>query len=168
MVLWVDKHRPNRIDGLDFHDDLSNRLGALAQNADSMPHLLFHGPSGAGKRTRISCLLREIYGPGASKLKVESKIFKHDTKSIEINLISSNYHIELSPGDAGNSDCFVVQDVIKEIAQTHTLGGNTQKAFKIVVLNETDQLTKNAQQALRRTMEKYVSTYVCFWCKRIL
>ena len=96
-----------------------------------MPHLLFHGPAGAGKRTRIMALLREIYGSAVSKLKVESKVFKHDSKVVECSIVSSKYHLEFTPGDVGNNDTFVVQDLIKEVAQTHTLGASSnERSFK--------------------------------------
>lgn len=164
MVLWVDQHRPPTLQDLSCHLDLSSRLIDMAENADDLPHLLLHGPSGAGKRTRILALLREIYGPSALKLRIDTKTFKHGTRTIDVNIVSSNYHLELSPGDAGIYDTFVVQDIIKEMAQTQSLGAvKNAKKFKILVLNETDKLTKNAQQALRRTMEKYVST-----CRLIL
>ena len=64
----------------------------------------------------------------------------------------------MNPGDAGIYDRFVVGEVIKEIAQNHPLhctGG--KNSFKVVVLNEVDKLSKQAQAGLRRTMEKYTS-----------
>jgi replication factor C subunit 3/5 len=100
--------------------------------------------------------------------------------------VASNYHIEMSPGDAGSYDRYVVQEVIKEIAGstslTATIGGDRSSAgaassqkegeesstrkkpgFKVVLLMGVDNLTKQAQAALRRTMEKYTSS-----CRLIL
>lgn len=62
------------------------------------PHLLVYGPSGAGKKTRIMCLLRELYGSGVEKLRIEQHNFTTPSnKKIEISTISSNYHIEVNP-----------------------------------------------------------------------
>lgn len=78
--------------------------------------------------------------------------------------MSSNYHVELTPSDSGFQDRLVVQEVIKEIASSSPLETvQDQKGFKIVVLNEVDDLSKDAQHALRRTMEKYMNT-----CRLIL
>jgi len=52
------------------------------------------------------------------------------SRNIEITTIGSNYHIEMNPSDVGLSDRLVIQEVIKEIAQTHTLDPSTQKNFK--------------------------------------
>jgi replication factor C subunit 3/5 len=174
-MLWVDKHRPSRLDDLSYHTDISERLRALAANSESMPHLFVYGPSGAGKRTRINALLRELYGPGAEKLKLDKRTFTTPTKrTVDINMICSNYHIELSPGDAGLNDRFVVQDVIKEIASNKNIvnavsgdgkAGSTKPAeFKTVVLVEVDRMSRQAQAALRRTMEKYASTCRIILC----
>ncbi|GAB6021536.1 Subunit of heteropentameric Replication factor C (RF-C), variant 2 [Chamberlinius hualienensis] len=163
MSLWVDKYRPNSLAKLDYHKNQADHLKALVDSGD-FPHLLIYGPSGAGKKTRIMCLLRELYGPGVERLKISHQTFTTPSnKKVEIATNSSNYHIEVNPSDAGFYDRVVIQELIKGMAQTHQLETSTQKEFKVVVLNEVDRLTKDAQHALRRTMEKYVAT-----CRLIL
>jgi len=158
-MLWVDKHRPRTMDQLDYHMELSQSLKAMVNRGD-FPHILFYGPSGAGKKTRVLALLRDIYGPAVEKVKVEHKQFKVGSTTVEIPILSSAHHLELNPGDAGNRDRDVVQELIKEIAASAPLptssSGDTSdwKPFKVVVLNEVDNLSKEAQHALRRTMEK--------------
>jgi replication factor C subunit 3/5 len=163
-----------------------------------LPHLLFCGPPGAGKKTRIMALLRAVFGPGAQRvslisqssmssarcatrvhpdppnpivpptlvlqLRLEHKTFEvgASNKKIDITTIASNYHIEINPGEAGYYDREVVTNVIKEMAQYHPLEAS-QKSFKVLLLLEVDRLSKNAQAALRRTMEKYSAT-----CRLIL
>lgn len=168
-MLWVDKHRPSKLEQLSYDETTTERLRALASSPGGMPHLFFYGPPGAGKKTRIMALLREIFGPGAERLRLDKRTFTTPTrKTIEINMISSNYHIEISPGDAGLQDRYVVQDVIKEMAATKSLTaisseGSKKPEYKVVVLVEVDRLSRQAQAALRRTMEKYAST-----CRLIL
>lgn len=134
MSLWVDKHRPNTLSKLTLHQDVTTKLTALARS-EELPHLLFYGPPGAGKKTRVMCLLREIFGPGAERVKLEHRSFKTTSKTIEISTLGSNYHIECNPSDAGNQDRFVIQEVIKEIASHGTLQSGTSGArgFKIGV-----------------------------------
>ena len=163
-MLLADKTRPKSLEKLDFHDDITRRLANLASRPD-MPHLLFYGPPGGGfidhflhfghhfwcrifhlnfpefsvgKKTRIMCLLRAIYGSGVERLKLETKSFKTPSnKTIEISMMGSNYHLgfcfcfihfffiyltyiyillECCPSDAKNNDVLVIQEVIKEIA----------------------------------------------------
>mmetsp|Transcript_31601 Transcript_31601/g.61907 ORF Transcript_31601/g.61907 Transcript_31601/m.61907 type:complete len:354 (+) Transcript_31601:33-1094(+) len=165
MVLWVDEYRPTSLGKLELHPKVSKRLKTLVASGD-IPHLLFYGPSGGGKRTRIRAVLRELYGSGVEKLKICNKIFTvgSSKRKVEIATLQSNYHIEMCPADAGVSDTHVITEVIKEIAQTHTLDPTTQRAYKIVVLNEVDRLSQQAQNALRRTMEKYMMTCRIFMC----
>lgn len=97
MSLWVDKYRPATLDALHHHAAISTQLAELAA-ANDFPHLMFYGPSGAGKKTRIAAVLRQIYGPGAEKLKIEQKEFTTPSnKKLEVNIVSSNYHIEITP-----------------------------------------------------------------------
>uniref|UniRef100_A0A672ZPP0 Replication factor C subunit 3 n=1 Tax=Sphaeramia orbicularis TaxID=375764 RepID=A0A672ZPP0_9TELE len=163
MSLWVDKYRPNSLAKLDYHKEQATQLKNLVQCGD-FPHLLVYGPSGAGKKTRIMCLLRELYGAGVEKLRIEHQtIVAPSKKKIEINTIASNYHLEVNPSDAGNQDRVVIQELIKTVAQSQQIQSSTQREFKVVLLTEVDRLTKDAQHALRRTMEKYMAT-----CRLIL
>lgn len=177
MALWVDKHRPRELSKLDYHkvgtgdsiicpisiqfsflQEQAEHLRNLCQQGD-FPHLMFYGPSGAGKKTRIMCLLRELYGSGVERLRNETMTFTTPSnRKIEIMTVGSNYHLEVNPSDAGMYDRVVVIDLIKQVAQTHQIDPSGQREFKVIVLSEVDELTKDAQHALRRTMEKYVAT----------
>lgn len=85
----------------------------------------------AGKKTRILCLLRELYGNGVDKLRIEREEFETASKKrIEITTIASNYHIEINPCDAGIHDRIVIQEMIKHIAQTNQIDSGLQKSFK--------------------------------------
>lgn len=96
-MLYVDKHRPTSFQQLTYHPELTERLQGLSRVAD-VPHMLFYGPPGAGKRTRINCLLRELFGPGAQKVRVSQRVFLTPSKrKLDINIITSNHHIELTP-----------------------------------------------------------------------
>ncbi|GAA5952792.1 hypothetical protein JCM21900_005806 [Sporobolomyces salmonicolor] len=161
--LLVDKYRPRTLDDLDYHPELSSRLRALAKT--DFPHTLFYGPSGAGKKTRIMATLRELFGPGVEKLRIEQRTFLTPTKrKLDINIVQSNYHIELTPSDAGNYDRSVVQEVLKDIAQTQQVDLNAKKRFKVVIINEADGLSRDAQSALRRTMEKFTANLRVILC----
>eukprot|EP00037_Helgoeca_nana_P016551 m.155682 g.155682 ORF g.155682 m.155682 type:complete len:357 (+) comp23579_c0_seq1:33-1103(+) len=163
MALWVDKYRPIQLDKLDYHSDISSKLKHLAACGD-FPHLLFYGPSGAGKKTRIMCLLRELFGNGVTKMKIEHKTYKTPSdKKVEISTIASNFHIEVNPSDAGIHDYTIVREMLKEVAQSHVMDMGQHRGFKVVVISEADKLTKDAQHALRRIMEKYMSN-----CRYIL
>jgi replication factor C subunit 3/5 len=128
-----------------------------AQSGD-FPHLLVYGPSGAGKKTRIVATLKELYGPGVEKIKIDSRVFQTTSnRKLEFNVVASVYHLEITPSDVGNYDRVVIQDLLKEVAQTQQVDLSAKQRFKVVVINEADQLSRDAQAALRRTMEKYSS-----------
>jgi replication factor C subunit 3/5 len=160
MVLLVDKHRPQTFDKMTIHKDISQQLKGIVGGGD-FPHLLLYGPSGGGKKTRVMALLRQVYGAKVENMKLENKEIKVGSqlnKTITITTLSSQCHIEINPSDSGIYDRFVISNMLKEIAQSAPIDQSSEKHFKVVVLNEVDMLTREAQQALRRTMEKYVRT----------
>ncbi|XP_029847031.2 replication factor C subunit 3 [Ixodes scapularis] len=172
MGLWVDKHRPVSLAKLDYHKEQATYLKKLVQGGD-FPHLLVYGPSGAGKKTRIMCLLRELYGAGVERLRIEHQNFMTPSKKkVDIVTVASNYHIEVNPSDVGIYDRVVVQELLKTVAQSQQLEANAQRDFKVVLLAEVDKLTREAQHALRRTMEKYMAScrliLCCNSCSKVI
>jgi len=165
MALWLDKHRPKKLSKLDFHKKQAEHLEKLVKSGD-FPHLLVHGPPGAGKKTRIMALLREMYGNGVDRLRIEHQTYETPSKKkIDVSTIASNYHIEVNPSDAGIYDRVVIQELIKTTASAQQITTTTNdKEFKVVVITDVDHLTKDAQHALRRTMEKYMTTCRIILC----
>eukprot|EP00406_Dinophysis_acuminata_P054014 CAMPEP_0179295102 /NCGR_PEP_ID=MMETSP0797-20121207/44253_1 /TAXON_ID=47934 /ORGANISM="Dinophysis acuminata, Strain DAEP01" /LENGTH=352 /DNA_ID=CAMNT_0021004345 /DNA_START=50 /DNA_END=1108 /DNA_ORIENTATION=+ len=162
-MLWVDKHRPKTLDDMDYHKDLSSRLKRIAATGEQ-PHMLFTGPPGVGKSTRVQALLRELYGPGVDLIKVETRSVAPNpntpSNTVDIQVVVSNHHLALTPSDVGNKDRAVVMQLIKEVASHPPLG---RHSFKVVVIDEAGSLSNDAQAALRRTMERYMRT-----CRLIL
>ncbi|GJQ15297.1 hypothetical protein GpartN1_g7088.t1 [Galdieria partita] len=158
-LLWVDKYRPKTLETLDIHSEWTEKLTSLCEQRN-LPHLLFYGPSGAGKRTRIHAVLRQIFGSAIDKRKVEHRFLKvgEPPKEVELTTITSAHHIELCPADVGYNDRLVIQEIVKEIASSKPIElGSVHHGYKVVVLHDIDGVSKQAQQALRRTMEKYTS-----------
>ena len=125
---WIEKYRPHTLTDVIGQEEITKRLSAYAK-AKNMPHLLFSGPAGVGKTSSSVALAKELFGP-----------------SYERNFL------ELNASDSRGID--VVRGTIKDFARTLAFDSN----FKIIFLDESDALTADAQQALRRTMEKFTKT----------
>lgn len=133
---WVEKYRPRTLDQIVNQKGIINRLKQFIKDK-SMPHLIFAGPAGTGKTTSALAMVREIYG---------SKRTPNRT------------HLELNASDARGIN--VVRSFIKDFAKSKP---PMDIPFKILILDEADNMTSQAQQALRRTMEKYTAN-----CRMIL
>ncbi|CCF59519.1 hypothetical protein KAFR_0H01090 [Kazachstania africana CBS 2517] len=161
MSLWVDKYRPKSLKTLSHSSDLTELLTSLSEHPRDLPHLLLYGPNGSGKKTRCMALLESIFGPGVYRLKIDIRQFvTASNRKLELNVVSSPYHIEITPSDMGNNDRIVIQELLKEIAQMEQVDFENSKEglahrYKCVIINEANSLSRDAQAALRRTMEKY-------------
>jgi replication factor C subunit 3/5 len=81
---------------------------------------LFYGPSGSGKRTLTKCLLHELYKTeSVHRVVSEHKEFKTNSTTAECIVMSSNYHVEVTPSEAEMHDRIIVQKCIKEVASSH-------------------------------------------------
>ena len=128
--IWIDKYRPKNFKEIIGQESFIKRIKAFL-NSKNLPHLLFSGSPGCGKTTTALVIATELYGK---------------------NGLSGNF-LELNASDDRGID--VIRNQIKEFAKLKSLA---QIPYKVICLDEADSLTKDAQQALRRTMEKYSHT----------
>lgn len=129
LSIWTEKYRPDKFENVVGQEEIIKRVKNLT-NSLNLPHMLFAGPAGTGKSTLAIIVAKDL--------------FKEYWKE--------NY-LELNASDARGID--VIRQEVKNFARTKSLGS---VPFKIIFLDEADALTKEAQQALRRTMENYTST----------
>src|SRR5207249_4461498 len=127
--IWVEKYRPKSLDDVVGQEEIVERLKAYAKEGN-LPHLLVAGPAGTGKTTCAIALARDMFGENWRQ----------------------NYY-ELNSSDERGIE--TVRTKVKEIARLAPFGGTT---FKIIFLDEADNLTADAQAAMRRTMETYSKT----------
>lgn len=123
--IWTEKYRPDTLDEVIGQEEIVKRLEAFVDE-DSIPHLLFAGPAGTGKTTSAVAMAKDVYGDEWRQNFMETNA--SDERGID-----------------------VVREKIKDFARTRPVNAD----YKMIFLDEADALTSDAQQALRRTMEKY-------------
>ncbi|GFE55612.1 replication factor C subunit [Babesia ovis] len=156
-MLWIDKHCPKRLDELTSHRDVNELLAKLVDKSHGeLPHLLFYGPSGAGKKTRILATLRAVFGASIDKVKTEV-ISNVDTAN-EVVVCQSDHHIQIPCTELGNRDRVIVQDIIRNLSASPSASNYFVKgpSYRVFLLEDADALSLSAQAALRRTMETYI------------
>ncbi|KAJ3223759.1 hypothetical protein HK099_000715 [Clydaea vesicula] len=147
---WIEKYRPNSIEQVSSQEEIVAVL-KKALTSDNLPHMLFYGPPGTGKTSTILALAKELYGPELIKSRV----------------------LELNASDERGIS--VVREKIKNFAKTNVTIANKETKnsypcppYKIIILDEADSMTGDAQSALRRVMENYSKiTRFCLICNYI-
>ena len=125
-VMWVEKYRPTKLSDLINQKETVSSLKSLLKNQSEIPHLLFSGNAGVGKTTTALCLSREILGDRFN-----------------------DYVLELNASDERGIN--MVRERVKKFSRF--AGLDTEIPFKIIILDEADEMTSDAQTALRRIIE---------------
>ena len=125
-VMWVEKYRPQKISELVNQKEILGSINSMLKNQSEIPHLLFSGSAGVGKTSAALCLSKEILG-------------EH----------SKDYTLELNASDERGIN--MVRERVKKFSRF--AGLDTEIPFKIIILDEADEMTNDAQTALRRIIE---------------
>ena len=123
--MWVEKYRPTKLSEVVNQTEIIGSLGVLIKNPTDMPHLMFSGSAGVGKTTVALCIARQILGDYAK-----------------------NYTLELNASDERGIG--MVREKVKKFSR---FAGMDEVPFKIIILDEADEMTNDAQTALRRIIE---------------
>lgn len=141
VLPWVEKYRPRVLSDLISHDQIRNTLNKFLQRK-SLPNLLFYGSPGTGKTSTIIASAKELY---------------KNTYSYMV--------IELNASDERGIN--TIRNTVKVFAESQP-PIKSDVGFKLVILDEADNMTKDAQAALRRMMERFSNTTrFCLICNYV-
>lgn len=135
---WIEKYRPDNLSDIIGQDHVTKRLKIMVTKTKkgdrTASNLLFAGQQGIGKTTCALAYVKDLFG-----------------ENWGINFR------ELNASDERGIN--VVRNKIKEIARSHVIPDDKLgKVFNVIFLDEADELTPEAQNALKRTMERYATT----------
>ena len=137
---WVEKYRPVKLDQVAAQPEVIQSLKKVLETKN-LPHLIFFGPSGCGKTSTILALSKELFGEELYYDRV----------------------IELNASDERGIN--VIRDKIKTYAKKAINPKENVPPWKIIILDEADNMTQDSQFALRRIMEEYSKlTRFCIIC----
>jgi replication factor C subunit 3/5 len=146
LLPWSEKYRPNTINNIIYHEKIVKVIVNYME-LKKLPHLLFYGPPGTGKTSSIVAIAKHYYG--------------NDFQNMVLILNASEERgIE------------TVRNRIKQFVTTHGLAENdSTPPFKLIILDEIDAMTDDAQAILRKVVEKYVNNvrfcFICNYLKKI-
>ena len=145
---WVEKYRPYELNSIISHKEIINTLNNFIKN-NIIPHMIFYGPPGTGKTTTILACAKKIYGPNYKSMILEL----NGSDDRGINVVRE----QIKNFSATNSKIYnILQNENEYVNNTN---------IKLVILDEVDAMTYDAQFALRRVIELYTtSTRFCLIC----
>ncbi|KAI1005934.1 Replication factor C subunit 2 [Podosphaera aphanis] len=147
---WVEKYRPKSLDDVTAQEHTISVLQRTLQSSN-LPHMLFYGPPGTGKTSTVLALAKELYGPELYRTRV-LELNASDERGISIvrSKIKDFARMQLSQASASHRSLYPCPP------------------YKIIILDEADSMTQDAQSALRRTMETYSKiTRFCLICNYV-
>uniref|UniRef100_A0A915LYU9 UDP-glucuronic acid decarboxylase 1 n=1 Tax=Meloidogyne javanica TaxID=6303 RepID=A0A915LYU9_MELJA len=135
---WVEKYRPSSLSDLVSQEEIVNSISKMIAE-DRLPHLLFYGPPGTGKTTTILAAARKMFPLKGMKSRL-LELNASDERGIDV---VRNKIVSFASSQG-------LQDVF---SSTNT--SSAKRPIKLVILDEADAMTKDAQNALRRIIEKF-------------
>ena len=123
--MWVEKYRPQKLSEIVNQKEIIGSISALIDDPVDMPHLLFSGSAGVGKTTTALCITRQI-----------------------LQEYANDYTLELNASDERGIG--MVREKVKKFSM---FAGMAAVPFKVIILDEADEMTSDAQTALRRIIE---------------
>jgi len=146
----VEKYRPKKVDDVSHQTEVVDSLRKSIENK-SLPHLIFYGPPGTGKTSTILACARELFGADYRSRVME--LNASDERGIAVVRTKIKAFAQLAVSSKGESGSAAATDA---------------PPYKLIVLDEADSMTTDAQSALRRTMETYSRvTRFCIICNYI-
>ncbi|RLG07910.1 MAG: replication factor C small subunit [Thaumarchaeota archaeon] len=128
---WVEKYRPKTLDDIVNQEEVVSSLRNILKTK-AVPHMLFAGPPGVGKTATAHAFARDLFGD---------------------SYIEDGHFMEINASDERGIQ--TIREKVKMFARQIPMGGY---GFKILFLDESDQLTDDAQHAFRRVMEQFSTT----------
>jgi replication factor C subunit 3/5 len=154
-MIWIEKYKPKSFAEITTHSETIDILSKYTLS--NMPNLIIHGQVGHNKKTVLYSLIAQLYGKYPNP-QVKSSEIEAGSTSIPVTYLESNEMIEICPSEYGYKDRFVMQSIIKDMAEVKPifgLFGSVKNSVRILVIDQAEDLSKDAQAALRRTIEIY-------------
>jgi len=152
-MLFIDKYNVEQIEDVVYNKEIYNLTSLLAKN-NTVPHLIVSGDAGVGKKSLVNYYIKEKFGLERVKTSPKNISIKCSNKDVDFSFMFSNYHYLIEPSKYGVYDKQIIQYMLNDILKYRPIN---KTDYHLIVVNNADRLTVEAQQSLRRTLEKFIS-----------
>lgn len=153
-LLYIDRFKPKDFESINYNKSVIEQLKKISSN-DDISHIILNGSNGSSRNIMANLYLNYKYNNGKELVthtkSVVIKIKTSNTK--EIRVVYSNYHLQLNPSQYGVYDRIIIKEYVNDIIRTMSSSGK----YITIIIEDADKLTIDAQESLRRSLEKEMS-----------